>query len=207
MATGALLGHLKGVGRRAFIKNWSGVASKSPSGAILDGSSLRKLALIDWIDVDVLAKVPGRRHRPPGLYNRNAHMAMLEYSGLKISRRGHLGADVSAFRRRRFGVDLSAWTSWRGRFGANVSARTFRRAGFGTNFGAWESRIVLRGKHQLSCLGATTCPPWEQPIVLLGNTQLSSVGTTHCPAREKPIVLLGKDQASCVGTTNGPAWE
>ena len=54
----------------------------------------------------------------------------VEYSGLKIPRRGHFGMDVSVrtFRRGRFGADASARAFRRGRFGADDSARRFRRA-------------------------------------------------------------------------------
>ena len=122
-------------------------------------------------------------------------MAAVEYSGQKIPRHGHFGADVSVwtFRRGRFRADVSAQAFRCGRFGTDVWAQTFRtdvsaprfqRGGFGTNFHVWGT-----SKRLPSCLPMTHCRAWTE--------RMSSFETTDCFACKTSYALVRLYLQSC----------
>ena len=99
-------------------------------------------------------------------------MAALKKSGQKIPRRGHFGAEVSA------------WTFRRGRFGVDVLVRRFRRGGLGAVVSATSSCHV-RERYN--------CPLWKGHMVLSAKDTLSFLEKTHRPLCERHIVLSVKD--------------
>ena len=134
-------------------------------------------------------------------------MAAVEYSGQKIPRHRHFGADVSAwtFRRGCFGADISARTFWCGRLGANVSARTFLRGHFGADVSARTFRcghfgvdVSVRRFRRGGFSKKFHAGELRNVSLVPGKDHLLCMGRTECPPSTRRTALRAQDHMSCL---------